>query len=398
MRNVTWHMTVLAVATFLIPALTCSADVTVVGDKCVLVDGKPFFPIGVYSAGGARDFPILAEAGFNTVHSYAWEGKRHNDTGMQWLDDAHANGLMALVGLYRPEVKKMDWTSSIERIATFRDHPALLAWHTMDEPSWDREEDSGKDYMPAAYALLKEHDPDHPVTAVVCHFGDTTLFEPSVDVMQADYYPIPPIPADWYSGTGFHGIKLFVDKWRAASGGAKPFWFVCQIFDFSVSKEETNEIPDEWKRLPTGQELRAMTYTAVAAGAKGILYWSLSRLIGDDWARGILPRVKFWEQLKSVVGELNVLMPVLTADTPEIIADNNRVATLIKSDGRDTYIIAVNYERSARETLIELPTLRQGLAQAVFGQGEFDLADGKLEMEFEPLEVKVLRLVGVTQP
>ena len=45
--------------------------VEVVGDKCVLVDGKPFFPIGIYSAGEA-DFPMLAEAGFNLMHSYAW--------------------------------------------------------------------------------------------------------------------------------------------------------------------------------------------------------------------------------------------------------------------------------------------------------------------------------------
>jgi len=31
-------------------ALACYGEVEVVGDKCVLVDGKPFFAIGIYNA------------------------------------------------------------------------------------------------------------------------------------------------------------------------------------------------------------------------------------------------------------------------------------------------------------------------------------------------------------
>ncbi|MCP4645972.1 MAG: hypothetical protein GY851_36345, partial [bacterium] len=242
-----------------------AAEVTVVGDKCIQVAGKPFFAIGVYSAGNPKDLPVLAEAGFNTVHSYSWEGQQSPESGKAWLDAAHEAGLMCLMGLYRPDVKAMDFEASVRRIETYRDHPALLAWHTMDEPAWDKEENQGQAYMPAAYKLIKEHDPNHPVTAVVCHFGDPKLFEDSMDVMQADYYPVPPIPANWYSGTGFRGVRMYAENWREASGGTKPYWYVGQIFDFSVSKESKHEVPDEWKRLPTGEELRCMTYTAVAS-------------------------------------------------------------------------------------------------------------------------------------
>ena len=41
------------------------------GEQCVLVDGKRFFPVGIHSA-GVEDFPKLAEAGFNLVHTYGW--------------------------------------------------------------------------------------------------------------------------------------------------------------------------------------------------------------------------------------------------------------------------------------------------------------------------------------
>ncbi|MEA3365118.1 MAG: hypothetical protein U9Q79_05705, partial [Candidatus Hydrogenedentes bacterium] len=216
---------------FMLAALPArTAEVTVVGDRCVRVDGKPFFPIGVYSAGNPEDLPLLAEAGFNTVHTYAWEGTRAPENGKALLDAADENGLMCLIGLYRADVKEMEFEDSVRRIETYRDHPALLAWHTMDEPAWDKEGNRGKDYMPAAYEMIKKYDPHHPVTAVVCHFADAELFEATMDVCQADYYPVPPIPSEWYSGTGFRGVRLFCENWRKASGGTKPFWYVGQIF------------------------------------------------------------------------------------------------------------------------------------------------------------------------
>jgi len=369
-----------------------AAEVTMVGDACVRVDGEPFFPIGVYSAGDPRDLPLLAEAGFNTVHTYAWEGQRSCDAGKAWLDAAHAHGLMGLVGLYRPDVKAMDFSASIRRIEAYRDHPALLAWHTMDEPAWDKEEDRGQAYMPAAYALVKEHDPSHPVTAVVCHFGDTALFEPAMDICQADYYPVPPIPAAWYSGTGFAGVRIFTEKWREACGGSKPFWYVGQIFDFSVSKETKHEVPDDWKRLPTGEELRCMTYTAVASGARGILYWSLSRLIGDEWNRTLLGRVRLWDELEAVVGELNTLMPVLTADTPETIQAAGGVVSMVKRHGDDTYIIVANHERRAAAVALAVPGVDDGDAELLFQGGTARVAGGKLALELAGTETRVYRV------
>ena len=43
------------------------ASVQLTGQKCIRVNDRPFFPIGIYSASTA-DFPSFAEAGFNVVH------------------------------------------------------------------------------------------------------------------------------------------------------------------------------------------------------------------------------------------------------------------------------------------------------------------------------------------
>jgi hypothetical protein len=64
------HQTLLATL-LLVPMATLHAvepaSVQLTGKKCIRVNGRPFFPIGIYSASTA-DFPSLAEAGFNVVH------------------------------------------------------------------------------------------------------------------------------------------------------------------------------------------------------------------------------------------------------------------------------------------------------------------------------------------
>ena len=105
----------IALLVFIVLSNAGRAGVEVVGNKCVLVDGEPFFAIGIYSV-DTPDFSMLAKAGFNLVHKYTWEGAATWDGGQKWLDAAHQNGLMALVGLYRPDVKQMSFEGAITRI------------------------------------------------------------------------------------------------------------------------------------------------------------------------------------------------------------------------------------------------------------------------------------------
>ena len=101
---------------------------------------------------------------------------------------------MALVGMNRDEVKAKKYANSAARVRLFRDHPAVLAWHTMDEPGVgigkkDLKELAADAFMPGIYRVIKENDTRHPVTAVVCRFSDHQRFTLSMDVHQADYYP-----------------------------------------------------------------------------------------------------------------------------------------------------------------------------------------------------------------
>ena len=96
-----------------------------------------------------------------------------------------------------------------------------------------------------------------------------------------------------------------------------------------------------------------------------------------------------------IAGELNELMPVLTADMPEIIQDRDHVVSMVKSDGRDIYVVAVNYMREPTETKIEVADVRQGTAELVFGEpGTTNtvIDDGRLILGFKPLETRAYRI------
>jgi hypothetical protein len=372
------------------------ASVQLNGQQCIRVNDRPFFPIGIYSASMA-DFPSLAEAGFNVVHSYGWDHKSNAEVrvwGGQFLDAAAQHGLMALVGMNRDEVAAEKYMGSAERVRMFRDHPAVLAWHTMDEPGAgvgqnDLKEIAADAFMSGVYRVVKENDPSHPVTAVVCRLADHQRFTPSMDVHQADYYPIPPFPAGNFVGTGFAGIARHSRLVREASGGAKPLWFVCQAFDYALYQKD-KDVSAEWQRFPTREELRTMTYTAVASGARGIFFWSMNEL--RQLVREGQSSKDYWERLRSVTREVHELSPVLTAETPETFVLQDNVAALIKSDGRDLYIIAANYERKPTKTVLQLPGIGKSSAQMVFGEGIAPVVDGKLTLDLNSIESRVYRI------
>jgi hypothetical protein len=388
-------------------ALSARAAVELAGERCIRVDGKPFFAVGIYNAfdpSGQEigpDFATLAKAGINLVHSYAWEGEADCKKGQQWLDAAQAAGIKALVGIYRPDLLEMKFERTVERIRQFRNHPALLAWHVMDEPNWDRVDTSclglpvqghpGREYMPAAYRVIKENDPAHPVTTVTVNRDQIQQFIDTVDIMQTDYYCIPPLPATSYFGTGFLGIHRWVVATHEASGGRKPFWFLCQAWDYGKDKVSEITVPPEWQRFPTQMELQTMTYTAVASGARGVLYYALHLLMDESKTRGG-DRQEYLERLFSVTRQLQTLQPLLTADTPESIQVANHVVAMVKSDGKDVYVILANYEREPTEAIVTLPDVLQGTAEQLFTTGSVALAGGQLKCSLGPIESRVYRL------
>src|SRR6478736_6696563 len=105
-----------------------------------LVDGKPFFPIGVFTYN--IDPTVLAE--LHEVHANTvLHGFQPNQ-----LDLFHQHGLMAVC--YTSD----DW------IKAAANHPAMLAWYLTDEPENRGVTPEGEKKR---YDELKKRDPNHPI-------------------------------------------------------------------------------------------------------------------------------------------------------------------------------------------------------------------------------------------
>jgi hypothetical protein len=234
--------------------------------------------------------------------------------------------------------------------------------------------------MPVLYRKVRAADPSRPVSCVICQFRGCARFIDSVDILQADYYPIPPHPPGHFIGTGFLGIAHMTDCAMEASQGRKPFWFVAQGHE--RRPEGCN--PDD-VRAPNYNDLKTSAWLPISRGARGVVW---------VWYPGIKRQPGTWEALKRVVAELNGLMPLLTAKTEALRGrDADRhLYWMVRSDGEGTYAVGCNYEAEPITAEIPVGNAFNGEAVEVPSGREVKVADGKLTDRFDGFETHVYLL------
>ncbi|MBI5555734.1 MAG: fibronectin type III domain-containing protein, partial [Elusimicrobia bacterium] len=115
---------------------------------------------------------------------------------------------------------------------------------------------------------------------------------------------------------------------------------------------------------PTQQELRNMSYMAIAEGANGLFYWSIGvRALAWVCSGWCDEKVEYFTRLKNVLVELNSLQPALSSlDRPDLLVSNSNpsIHTRVKFANNKGYLIASNYTNStaaATFTWAQTPTL-----------------------------------------
>jgi hypothetical protein len=148
------------------------------------------------------------------------------------------------------------------------------------------------------HAALKSLKTSKP-TALVLYQGYEALHYANItDIMMIDKYLVPWLPL---ASFGQH-----VEMTRLALGGGKPLISVFQAFDWgSISKM----LPGEKNlRPPTHEEIRCMTYEALARGATGLFYFAFDA----GWKMREHPET--WAALSNVVQEVNKRLPLFQAE------------------------------------------------------------------------------------
>jgi hypothetical protein len=243
--------------------------------------------VGIYGVTRPEDFAVLKGAGFNLVV--------HAGTPAA-LDRADTNGLKVLATPGTTAGAGFDPVKARETVARLDRHPALWAWYLADEPDFN-------DVAPAevgrARHALKAFGARKP-TALALYKGDSALdYGGMADVVLVDRYPIPWLPLAHFA----QHVRLA----RLALGRQKPLLAVIQAFDWSSFPAM---VPGEGNlRPPTPEELRCMTYCALAEGANGLFYFGYDC---GGWQMAEHPAT--WQGLTQVVQEVRARLPLFQAE------------------------------------------------------------------------------------
>ena len=395
---------------FVLIQTCCSAadasEVAIGSDLVLRVDGEPFFPIGIYHLPGSEDpHRELAEAGFNLVRSGA---------SSDALDKAQAAGLKAWVpiGGHLTFDKDVDAKRAnlAELVATLKDHPALLAWESVDEPAWTymkADQRVPAAHLTAGYQTLKRLDSDHPVwlNHAPANLVETMRqYNGAADIIACDIYPVilpglKPMYALWEDGlqgdllnTYVSQVGEYAEKMKRVAGPGKPVWMVLQGFAWAMLQKEEERQTDKI-RFPTRDEARFMAYDAIIHGAKGILYWGVSYTPQPS---------QFWSDLKSVTKELGGLHDVLAAPPVDLKIGlryhelghsvDAGVAVLAKQFDGELYLFTVNDDKNPVKVTFTLPHQYNGTADVIAENRAVPVESGSFTDSYKPFEVNNYRI------
>ena len=218
----------------------------------MIVNGRPFFPVGMYWMNvNTSGLPDFAAGGFNFLMPYG-------RATVAQLDACNANGLKVFYTLQNfypfhrsPSEGIVDDATAEEKtrehVALVKDHPALLGWYTNDETGSEHAE-----ALTERYQLLKELDPDHPVWIVVSQYDRMPAYMPTFDICGTDPYPS--------GASSYPKVYDYPARQIADTFGIRPL-----IEAVPIIKNGS------W--LPTASDIRGMTWLALCAGAEGICYY-----------------------------------------------------------------------------------------------------------------------------
>jgi len=321
-----------------------SQEITLRDDGVTLINGVPFFPLGLYSC-PSSEFSYIKAMGFNSVHSYS-------PVSMDYLRAAEAAGLRALPRL-RGEGGKdfhiyhdpdLNAVTPVNYINSLKSSPALLGYYLFDEPNPGQ---TPREKLKALCDLVRRTDPYH--LAAGCNNSYQAAYYRVSDAMMVDSYPVP------------GPLDQLIHRTREGAAAQAPnygLWFIPQAFNYETHFAHRLDRPGRYglRRLPTFDETRTMPWLAIALGAKGLFYYSFQTQ--GFYHRDAFPW--FWRGFGHHVKEVTALLPWLTererGQPPS--SDNPKVLVMARQRGEDLLLVAANSGLKATTATLAVPGLR----------------------------------------
>lgn len=353
-------------------------EITFREDHVMLIDGKPFFPLGVWGIAGKESneekAKIISECGFNLALA-------HPDT----IDAFAEQGMMAFLHVpaklpnFRDSAHFKRWDTQYRKVmARHAAHPSLIGYFNIDEPAWNGVPVEG---IQDAYEYIRKVDPYRPVMLNEAPRGSISEIRPyslACDIYGVDIYPVPePNAHSGLEDKNMTSVGKYTERCREVVYNRKPVWMTLQAFAWG---DLTNNTPV----LPTTHQSRFMAYNAIVHGATGLFWW------GFNYSKSGVKRWDFIRELGSVIHELRSMSPVFTGET--VISDaletsNPEIRVLRKKADGKTWYIAVN--ESNRDTEAEFHNAGTEVLHVFFENRSVTPKEGRFQDTFKAYDVHI---------
>lgn len=352
----------------------------------LIVDGKPFFPLGLYWSDAnpkEEDVAEYAKSPFNCLLNY----RQLTSAVMDAYDRHGLKVIYSIEGIYGPglrfksEKEISDWTR--KEVERHRRHPALLAWYTNDE--------RGNTYVPQLerrYRLVRELDPSHPVYAVLYQLPIVRYYMDTCDAIGTDPYPVGNPYSHESAQDSMHICSEWADASMRGSYRMRPVWQVPQVFDWGVYHKDKADK----SRMPSSAELKNMFWQAIVCGANGLVGYSYFDVKRMSWKN---PWRKTWSDVCEAAEDVRRFFPVLlSGDTPPAVSSSGKdVRVRTWRDGEKVYVLAVNTLKKASDAVVSVDG-DWNAAETLMGASPSASSIGRFEVRLPALGAAMWRLVA----
>lgn len=307
----------------------------------IKVGQKAMFPFGFYHVSWAsdpatrkRDMLEMSSAGFNTMAASVI-----NDD-----DNAHYGDFLDAAAKARMYVMTEGlFASSIPVMAK---KPAVLAWMVADDCNLNFSAEEVRRRSEATRAL----DATHPTYAALftTYEDSQKSFFGTSNMMGNMSYPIS--NSNVGIGSTYDMQRLSVAA--STQGGTVP-----------IANLQAFQLNQAGSRMVTSTEIYNMTYQAIGAGIKGILYYTYR-----DQTNDIHRNPEILNTIKGMVPEIDKISPILLGTQPNYLNTNNGLihATAWQYQGH-TYLLLTNVSPTQTQPLyVPMATYAPSMLKLMF--------------------------------
>ena len=268
-----------------------------------------------------------------------------------------------------------DYKIFVNRINEFKNSPILIGWYINDEMP-----ECLSEHIRNRTLTIHELDPDHPTISVTNKRNlKPKSFINTTDVFGVDCYPI-----------GYDNITEPIncyDRHKEAYDGllkSKPMWPVPQIFDWSAITKLGFDT-----RPPTLQEMKCMTWQALVAGAKGLIFYSIIEIIGMNKTTPFESRWKDVIELTDHIWKYkDMILSIEKVHQIEYKENHNIAFKQWKYNGYN-YIVITNLGRKNEK--LEINLIKKYIVVKEFGLGTFKQHNNNITFNIEPIDALMIK-------